>query len=145
MLMPLRSVSIADVVHDPHEIQDFADSYNSRIDKVPKILKSILGSERVFIKISLSNGDVFRLGYETEKARIVKIVEGGLKNPTIIVAATQSSIEKINSSKDPLAAFRKEMERGNLAIDGQTLATKAKLRAALASDSVLWFFYKILF
>jgi hypothetical protein len=145
MLMPLRSVSIADVVHDPHEIQDFADSYNSRIDKVPKILKSILGSERVFIKISLSNGDVFRLGYETEKARIVKIVEGGLKNPTIIVAATQSSIEKINSSKDPLAAFRKEMDRGNFAIDGQTLATKAKLRAALASDSVLWFFYKILF
>jgi hypothetical protein len=88
---------------------------------------------------------VFRLGYETEKARIVKIVEGGIKNPTIIVAATQSSIEKINSSKDPLAAFRKEMHRGNFAIDGQTLATKAKLRAALASDSVLWFFYKILF
>jgi hypothetical protein len=145
MLMSLRSVSIADVVHDPNEIQNFADSYNSRIDKVPKILKSILGSERVFIKISLSNGDVFRLGYETEKAKIVKIVEGGLKNPTIIVAATQSSIEKINSSKDPLAAFRKEMERGNFAIYGQTLATKAKLRAALASDSVLWFFYKILF
>jgi hypothetical protein len=143
--MSLRSVSIADVVHDPHEIQNFADSYNSRIDKVPKILKSILGSERVLIKISLSDGDVFRLGYETEKARIVKIVEGGLKNPTIIVAATQSSIEKINSSKDPLAAFRKEMHRGNFAIDGQTLATKAKLRAALASDSVLWFFYKILF
>ena len=143
--MSLRSVSIADVVHAPHEIQNFADSYNSRIDKVPKILKSILGSERVLIKISLSDGDVFRLGYETEKARIVKIVEGGLKNPTIIVAATQSSIEKINSSKDPLAAFRKEMHRGNFAIDGQTLATRVKLRAALASDSVLWFFYKILF
>jgi hypothetical protein len=145
MLMSLRSVSIADVAHDPHEIQNFADSYNSRIDKVPKILKSILGSERVLIKISLSDGDVFRLGYETEKARIVKIVEGGLKNPTIIVAATQSSIEKINSSKDPLAAFRKEMDRGNFSIDGQTFATKAKLRAVLASDSVLWFFYKILF
>ena len=145
MLMSLRSVPIADVVHDPGEIQNFADSYNSRIDKVPKILRSILGSERVFIKISLNNGDVFRLGYETEKARIVKIFEGGLKNPTIIVAATQSSIEKINSSKDPLAAFRKEMDRGNFAIDEQALATKAKLKAALASDSVLWFFYKILF
>jgi hypothetical protein len=143
--MSLRSVSIADILSDPHQIQNFAESYNSRIDKVPRILKSMLGSERIIIKISLSNGNVFRLGYETENARIVKIVEGGLKNPTIVVVTNQSTIEKINSSKDPLDTFRREKGIGNLSIDGQTLATKAKLYAALSSDSLLWFFYSILF
>lgn len=143
--MSLRSVSVADILSDPHQIQNFAESYNSRIDKVPKILKSMLGSERITIKISLSNGNVFRLGYETENARIIKIVEGGLKNPTIVVVTNQSTIEKINSSKDPLDTFRREKQAGNLSIDGQTLTTKAKLCAALSSDSLLWFFYSILF
>jgi hypothetical protein len=143
--MSLRSISIADMLSDPGQLQNFAEGYNSRIDKVPGILKSMLGSERVNIKISLSNGNVFRLGYETKNARIIRIADGGIKNPTIVVVSNQDTIEKINGSKDPLSTFRKEREAGNLSIDGQTLATKTKLSAALSSDRVLWFFYSILF
>ena len=143
--MSLRSVSIADVASDPHEIQDFVRSYNSKIDKVPKILKSMLGSERVIIRISLTDGQVFSIGYETKNARIIRIQEGELIDPSIIVVTTQRTIEKINHSKNPTATFRKEMDAGNLVIHGQNLATRLKLSAALSSDSVLWFFYSILF
>ena len=140
-----RSISISDVVSNPGKIQDFAESYNIRINTVPNILKSLLGSERVAIKVLLNNGDTFRVGYETKNGRIIRIVEGSLENPTVIVNTTQTTIDRINNAKDPMGMFKKERGSGNLVIIGQDLGTKLKLDAALSSNRVLWFFYSILF
>jgi len=143
--MSLQSPSILDVLSDPSQLHNFAERYNKKIGKVPKILTYLLGEEKVNIKISLDNGKICRLGYKTEKGLITKIVEGWLKDPTIKVTTTQEVIERINASADPLAAFRSERAMRGLIIEGQSLETRIKLDAALSSNSVLWFFYDTLF
>ncbi len=143
--MSFHSVSIINVLKDPCEIKNFVESYNIKIDKVPTILKNLLGSERVNIKILANNGYTFRIGYETRNGRIIRIIEGDLENSTINVRAMQSTIEKINGSKDPVATFRKERNAGNITIKGQDIATRIKLDLVLSNDTVLWFFYNILF
>ncbi len=140
-----QSASILDVLSDPSQLHNFAESYNKRIDRVPKILTYLLGEERVSIKIVLSNGKICRLSYKTKNGRITTIVEGWLKDPTIIVTTTQKVIEKINASGDPLATFKRERASLGLIIEGQSLKTRIKLETALSSDSVLWFFYDTLF
>ncbi len=140
-----QSASILDVLSDPSQLQNFAEGYNKRIDRVPKILTYLLGDERVNIKIVLSNGKTCRLSYKTKNGRITTIVEGWLKDPTIIVSTNQNVIEKINALEDPLAAFKRERASQRLIIEGQSLKTRIKLESALSSDSVLWFFYNTLF
>ena len=137
--------SIADALFDQEKIKEFVDSYNSRTDKVPLVLKSLLGNERVNIKINLNNGSVLRIGYETKNARIVRVVDGGLRNPTINVIATQNAIDRIDSSQDPIETFQKERNLGRVSIEGQNTTTKIMLDAVLSSTSVLRFFYNILF
>jgi hypothetical protein len=143
--MSQQYASILDVLSDPSQLHNFAEGYNKKIDKVPKILTYLLGDERVNIKIVLSNGKICRLSYETKNGRINTIVEGWIKDPTIIVTTTQKIIEKINASGDPLAAFKRERASLGLIIEGQSLKTRIKLETALSSDSVLWFFYDTLF
>ncbi|MCJ7445226.1 MAG: hypothetical protein MUO26_12015 [Methanotrichaceae archaeon] len=139
------SFNLADAISDPIKFQDLVDDYNRRIDEVPKILKLLLGSERVNIKISLNNGNFLRLGYETEHARIKRVVDSGLTNPTIAVEATERAIAQIEGSNDPIAAFQRERNLGRVVIKGKTLSTKVKLDAVLSSNTVLRFFCSIFF
>jgi hypothetical protein len=137
--------SIADALFDQEKIKEFVDSYNNKTDKVPLILKGLLGNERVNIKISLSNGSILRIGYETKNARIIRVVDGGLSNPTINVIATQNAIDRIDNSKDPIETFQKERDLGRVSIEGQNMASKIMLDAVLSSTSALRFFYNIFF
>jgi hypothetical protein len=136
---------LADAISDPTKFQILVDDYNKKIDEVPQILKLLLGNERVNIKIALKDGGFIRLGYETNNARIKRVVEGGLRNPTITVVATERAIEKIDNSDDPIVAFQEERGLGNVVINGKSLTTKVKLEAVLSSTSVLKFFCNIFF
>jgi hypothetical protein len=137
--------NLADALSDPTKLQILVDDYNKRIDEVPQILKLLLGNERVNIKIALKNGGFIRLGYETNNARIRRVVEGGLSDPTINVVATEPAIERIDNSDDPIAAFQEERGFGHVIITGLSITTKVKLDAVLSNTSVLRFFCKIFF
>ncbi len=137
--------SIADALFDQEKIKEFVDSYNRKTDKVPLILKKLLGNERVNIKINQNNGSVLRIGYETKNVRIIRVVDGGFRNPTINVIATQNAIDRIDNSPDPIETFQKERDLGRVCIEGQNAATKIMLEAVLSSTSVLRFFHNIFF
>lgn len=126
-------------------IQNYVDGYNNKIDKAPEVLKGLLGNERINIDIVRNDGSVYRMGFEVENARINRTVEGGLNDPTIVVTTTESAINNISSSGDPIARFQKESETGQVKIEGQNLVTRAKIGAALSSSSVLRFFSSIFF
>jgi geranylgeranyl reductase family protein len=124
----------------PVLIQIYIDNHNGKIDKVPKILKDFLGQERVNLKIILSNGSVLRAGYEMRSNKIARVVEGGLKNPTITVVATESAMRRIESSKDPVAVLQKERELRGIAITGHSTGAKLKLDVLLSSTEMLRIF-----
>jgi len=68
-----------------------------------------------------------------------------VNDPTIVVTTTESAIDSIRMSDDPIAAFKKERDLGQVNIQGTNLLTSAKLVAVVSSASVLQFFYSILF
>jgi len=137
--------NLADAISDPTKFQILVDDYNKRIGEVPQILKLLLGNERVNIKIALDDGGFIRFGYETNNARIKRVVDGGLRDPTINVIATERAIERIDNSDDPTAAFQEERGLGHVIITGRSITTKVKLDAVLSSTSVLRFFCNIFF
>lgn len=141
----MLSFSIADAVFQSASIQDYVDTYNSRIDNAPDVLKGLLGDERVNIDITLNNGSVTSTGFVVEKARVEDIVKGGVEDPTITVVTTESAIDNIKSSDNPIGAFQKERDAGQVRIEGKNFASRVKLEALLSSSSVIQYFYNIFF
>jgi len=145
-ILLLLSASFASAIsYDLPGMQVYADAYNSKIDKAPEALKGLLGNEGINLEVIRNDGSVLRVGFEVEKARINGTVDGGLNDPTIVVTTTESAIESIRVSDDPIAAFQKQMDLGQVNIRGTNPLTSAKLVAVISSTSVLQFFYSILF
>jgi hypothetical protein len=141
----MLSFSIADAIFESTSAQYYANIYNNRIDNAPDVLKGLLGDERVNINITRNDGSVLSTGFVVKNARIEEVVDGGVNNPSITVVTTESAINNIKNSDDPIAAFQKERDAGQVRIEGKSLTTRVKLDALLSSTSVIRFFYNIFF
>ncbi|RQW77512.1 MAG: hypothetical protein EHM14_14220 [Methanothrix sp.] len=143
-LVLLISLSSA-VTYSNAGIQEYVNSYNGKIDKAPDILKGLVGNEKINVDITGSDGSVFRVGFVMENAKINQTVSGGLGDPSIVITTTESAINNIRSSKNPITAFQSEKDSGQMSIEGTNFLTSAKLGAVLSSTSVLQFFGNVFF
>jgi hypothetical protein len=144
-MLLMLSFSIADAAFQSASIQNYVDTYNSRIDNAPDVLKGLLGDERVNINITRNDGSVLSTGFVVEKARIEDVVDGGVDDPTITVVTTENAIDNIKSSDNPITAFQEERDVGQVRIEGKSFASRVKLEALLSSSSVIQYFYNIFF
>jgi hypothetical protein len=149
LILSVVSIPIASASLTYQEVQNYVDNYNSRIagasDVVKDLLTGLLGSEKINANIALTNGTIFSVGFETEKALVSKTVPGGFANPSIVITTNEGAIDRIKGSEDIIAAFQKEMNEGQVKIEGTNWFTNLKLGAVLSSTSVLDFFSSIFF
>ncbi len=140
------SLSIAgSITYDLPTMQKYVDVYNGRIDKAPEVLKGLLGSEEVNIDVIKNDGSVYKVGMDVQKARVNSTVEGGLKDPSIVITATESAIDAVRLSEDPIAAFQNQSDLGQISIQGNNMFANAKIEVVLSSAGVLKFFSNIFF
>ncbi len=140
LIVPACAISF-----DIASVQKNADAYNNNIDKAPTILKNILGSEKINLDITRDDGSLFRVGLDMVNARIEKVVDGGWNNSSIVIATTESAINNVRLSNDPITAFQEQRDLGQIRFEASGLITKAKLEAVLSSTSVLKFGYSLFF
>jgi hypothetical protein len=144
-MLLMFSFSIASAAFQSASIQEYVDIYNSRIENAPDVLKGLLGDEKVNIEIIRNDGSVTRTGFVVEQARIQDVVDGGLEDPTITVVTTESAIDNVKSSDNPVSTFQEERDAGQVRIEGKSFASRVKLQALLSSGSVIQYFYDIFF
>ena len=121
----------------PIIIHIYIDNFNKRANKIPKFIKVLLGRERINFKMIHNDGSVRRTGLYFEKDRIAKVIEGGLKNPTIVMAATQDAIIRIQRSNNPIAAMKRERQNGGVSIKAKSIGAEIKLNAVLSAAGVV--------
>ena len=124
--------------------QENINSYNSKIDNAPDILKRLVGNEKINIDVIRNDGSVFRVGFVMENARINQTVEGGLSDPSIVLTTTENAVNTIRSSDNPIDTFQKQEDLGQVRIEGDNLLTKAKL-SVVFSSRVLQFFSNVFY
>lgn len=144
LLALLISLSAA-VTYSNAGIQGYVDSYNSKIDTAPDILKGLMGNEKINADITGKDGAVFRVGFVMENGRINQTVGGGLGDPSIVITTTESAINNIGSSGNPITAFQNERDSGQMNVEAKNPLTGIKLGAVLSSPSVLQFFSSVFF
>ena len=145
-ILSMFLISLANAISlDLPEMQKNVDAYNNNIDKAPVILKDILGNEKINMNITRDDGSLFRAGLDVVSARIERTVDGGWDDPTIVITTTESAINIVRRSNDPIAAFQEQRDLGQFNFEAKGLLTKAKLGAVLSSTSVLQFGYSLFF
>ena len=137
------SLSIA-ITYSMEGTQENINSYNSKIDNAPDILKRLVGNEKINIDVIRNDGSVFRVGFVMENARINQAVEGGFSDASIILTTTENAVNTIRSSDNPIDTFQKQEDLGQVRIEGDNLRTKAKL-SVVFSSSVLQFFSNVFY
>ena len=137
------SLSIA-ITYSMEGTQENINSYNSKIDNAPDILKRLVGNEKINIDVIRNDGSVFRVGFVMENARINQAVEGGFSDASIILTTTENAVNTIRSSDNPIDTFQKQEDLGQVRIEGDNLLTKAKL-SVVFSSSVLQFFSNVFY
>jgi len=130
---------------DMAETQKNVGAYNKNIDKAPALLKGIVGDEKINLDITRDDGSVFLVGLDMVAAKINETVVGGLNDPSITITTTESAINNIRGSKDPIATFQQERDQGQMTFEAKGLLAKAKLEAVLSSTDVLKFGYSLFF
>jgi hypothetical protein len=146
VLLIMLSLSVASGISlDAASIQGYVDSYNGKIDKAPDVLKGMLGNEQVNVDITRNDGSIFQVGFDIKNAHIDSMVEGGLRDPSIVLTTTEGAVANIKGSDDPITAFQNQMDLGQVRIEGENYIAKAKIAAVLSSGGVLQFFYNVFF
>lgn len=143
-LVLLISVSNA-VTYTDAGIQGYVNSYNGNIDKAPDILKTLVGNEKISVDITGKDGSVFRLGFVMENGRISQTVDGGMSDPSIVITTTESAVNNIRNSDNPITAFQNERDSGQMSIEAKNPLTGIKVGAVLSTPSVLQFFGNVFF
>ncbi|MDD1732797.1 MAG: hypothetical protein LUQ53_02360 [Methanothrix sp.] len=144
-LLLVLSISLSSAItYSMEGTQENINSYNSKIDNAPDILKRLVGNEKINIDVIRNDGSVFRVGFVMENARINQTVEGGFSDPSIILTTTENAVNTIRSSDNPIDTFQKQEDLGQVRIEGDNLLTKAKL-SVVFSSSVLQFFSNVFY
>jgi len=144
-LLLVLSISLSSAINYSMEgTQENINSYNSKIDNAPDILKRLVGNEKINIDVIRNDGSVFRVGFVMENARINQTVEGGFSDPSIILTTTENAVNTIRSSDNPIDTFQKQEDLGQVRIEGDNLRTKAKL-SVVFSSRVLQFFSNVFY
>ena len=144
-LLLVFSISLSSAItYSMEGTQENINSYNSKIDNAPDILKRLVGNEKINIDVIRNDGSVFRVGFVMENARINQAVEGGFSDASIILTTTENAVNTIRSSDNPIDTFQKQEDLGQVRIEGDNLLTKAKL-SVVFSSSVLQFFSNVFY
>jgi len=144
-LLLVLSISLSSAItYSMEGTQENINSYNSKIDNAPDILKRLVGNEKINIDVIRNDGSVFRVGFVMENARINQTVEGGFSDPSIILTTTENAVNTIRSSDNPIDTFQKQEDLGQVRIEGDNPLTKAKL-SVIFSSSVLQFFSNVFY
>ena len=142
----MLSISFTDAFSfDMPTTQKYVNAYNTQIDNIPAVVKSMLGSEKINMIITREDGSVFSVGMDMVSARIERTVEGGISDPTIIVTTTQSALSEVGRSKDRIAAFKTQTDAGQIRFEGKSWLADAKIKALLSSTTFLQFGYDLFF
>lgn len=108
------------------DLQSLADKYNSDLDKVPGIIKTVTGSERANLHISYPDGDEDIIGLVMKDGKVESIADGPVENPTLNIYTNNKVVDNILNSKEPFVELGKAVARKEINFSGVDTISKIK-------------------
>jgi hypothetical protein len=108
-------------------------AYDGSIGQFPQSYKTLIGDNRISIKIIGNDSSVKALGLVTKGGDLQEVTEGELKSPTIEINAKESAIIKLQKADDPTAAFDDAIANKDISVKGYGFLNQLKVDALLGN------------
>lgn len=107
------------------------DIYNSNLDKVPSIVKYMLGNEITYVTIAMNNGDTLELKMVMKDAKVVQFekIIGFDESATVRVATNEKMVKELLTSSNPIDTFMTAMDDGAIKIEGTGIIMYAIIKS----------------
>jgi hypothetical protein len=109
------------------ELSAKAELYNQNFDKIPAVVKGLVGSEEIAGKIKLENGKMLYVTLLTNDGKIEDFYAYDTPNdpklkdvPSITVETDEKTVRKVIDSKDPFEEAIKFMKKGSLKVETES-------------------------
>jgi hypothetical protein len=119
------------------------DQYNSNFEKVPGVVKSLLGTERINAYIALGDGTELKLSAITEKGMIKELNFGELENATLLIHTSEKTVAEIEQSNDSLLKLKEALDDGSIKYETARLSTRIKFALGSLFIRIASFFQRI--
>ena len=100
--------------------------YTNLIDKLPDSVKSSLGTETIRLDVLMNDGTTQTFGIRTANGTITEYQKGAYPDSTMSLTISQSTVENVTSSKDPVGTLKEEWGSG-IKLEGLTFWAKVKI------------------
>lgn len=134
-LMILKAIGIEGMpVEGPkaqlyRDLERDAKGYNANIDRVPRLVRTLAGSERIDAQVQVKDGSTLLLRIETNGGRITRMQEIRARgeDATIVAYATEGAVRGVMEAPEPAGAFQRAAAAGEIRYEGRGAGKKAKL------------------
>ena len=126
------TVSSAGAVPDLYDtLNASVDIYNNNLDKVPSIVKYMLGNEITYVTIAMNNGDNLELKMVMKDAKVVQFekIIGFDESATVRVATNEKMVGELLTSGNPIDTFMTAMDDGAIKIEGTGIVMYAIIKS----------------
>ena len=96
ILLLLLPIALASEQYNTEELKI---EYNQNLDKIPGLVKKIIGNEKINLHFTLLSGSEITIAIRTKKARIIEI--GGIPygKPTLNIYLTERTVERLKNKE----------------------------------------------
>jgi hypothetical protein len=101
-------------------------AYNASLGDLPDSYKSLIGDNRIAIRIKTEDNTIVPFGIVTKKGQLVEAIEGSLTKPTIEIDVTEKAIISLQQSKEATSVFNKALESGDISVKGNGFINQMK-------------------
>lgn len=118
-------------------IEDSKATYNENVDQIPGFVRSIIGNERINVQIDMDDGSTVEFGVVFQNARIVKVDEPRIDDPTMRASTTENAIQNIAESENPVDAAIDALRNGDIQYEGTDTTSNIKTQTTKILTKIL--------
>jgi hypothetical protein len=108
-------------------------AYNESLGDFPDAYKSLIGDNRIAIRIVGENNTMTSLGLVTKNGQLVEASDGNLNNPTIEINVKESALTELQNSEDPVNVFNKALDNNDISVKGNGFINQLKVNVLLGN------------
>lgn len=108
-------------------------TYNESLGDFPDAYKSLIGDNRISIRILGEDNAINALGLVTKNGQLEEAVDGNLRNPTIEIEIKESAITKLQAAEDPADVFNKAIDNKDISVKGNGFINQLKVNVLLGN------------
>jgi hypothetical protein len=106
-------------------------AYNESIGDFPEAYKSLIGDNRIAVRIITDDNNVHSFGLVTKNGQLEEAVDGELINPTIEIEVTESALTNLQEAEDPVAVFNQALDEKEISVKGNGFINQLKVNVLL--------------